>query len=271
VTHIHHFAYGWINPTIAYLMSFLGSLLGLVLAARSRQTRGSARLRWLVLAGVAIGGTGIWLMHFMAMLGFDVPASVVRYDVSTTVVSLGIAIVVVSVGLLIACLGQPRAWRVISGGTFTGLGVVAMHYTGMAALRAGGQVSYDYRIVGLSVLIAVGASIVAMWFAVAVSGANATVGAAFVMGVAVCGMHYTAMAAVRVRLDGSPVVDAVGPFVLLAPISILACIVIAALAYATVGLSMRQENTREEYFLALVRDQYHPAAVGDRWRHARHR
>src|SRR5215216_5745167 len=102
---IHHFAYGWFNPVLAYLMAFLGALLGLVCARRARNARvRGRRVRWLIMAAVSIGGAGVWLMHFMAMLGFDVPASPVRYDPLLTVASLGLVVLVVAVGLLIVGL-----------------------------------------------------------------------------------------------------------------------------------------------------------------------
>jgi len=117
------------------------------------------------------------------------------------------------------------------------------------------------------------AATVALWFAIVVSGPSATVGAALLMGAAVCGMHYTAMAALRVRLDASVThISGVSPFVLLMPISILACLVISALAYAALGLSMYQENEREEVLLAEARDQHQTAAmVGPGLTEARHR
>jgi NO-binding membrane sensor protein with MHYT domain len=261
VAPLHHFAYGWINPVLAFVMSFLGSLLGLVLAARALRSTGAARARWLVTAAVAIGGTGIWLMHFMAMLGFDVPGSVVRYDVPTTVASLVISIVIVSIGLFIVGFGKLLWLRVVLGGTFTGLGVAAMHYTGMAALRVGGELSYEPRTVWISIGIAVVASMVALRFAVANRSAGATVGAAVLMGLAVCSMHYTAMAAVRIRLTETATGAGVSPIVLLTPISLLACIVITALAYATVGSSVRQENMREEEMLAHIRELHREAAL----------
>src|SRR5262245_17789574 len=114
-------------------MSFLGSLLGLVLTARSRESRGLARARWLVLAAVAIGGTGIWLMHFMAMLGFDVPGSIVRYDVRTTALSLVIAIVIVSLGLFSVGFGRTSMARIVAGGTLLGVGVAAVPQPRMRA------------------------------------------------------------------------------------------------------------------------------------------
>jgi NO-binding membrane sensor protein with MHYT domain len=262
VVEVHHFAFGWINPTLAYVMSFLGSLLGLVLATRARESTGASRARWLTLAAVAIGGTGIWLMHFMAMIGFDVPATVVRYDVPITIFSVVIAVLIVGFGLFVVGMGRPAIWKVLLGGVCTGLGVAAMHYTGMAAIRMGGVMSFDRRTVILSVVIAVVAATVALWFALVIRGASATVGAALLMAAAVCSMHYTGMAAIRVKLvPETTAVEGVSPFVLLMPISILACVVITALAYATVGFTVQQENRREQEVLDQARDVHHTAAL----------
>lgn len=244
---VHHIAYGWINPTIAYVLSFMGSLLGLVLAARARDASGLARARWLAMSAVAIGGTGIWLMHFMAMLGFDVPSTVIRYDVPITIASLITAVVVVGAGLFIVGMGKATVVKVLIGGLVTGLGVAAMHYAGMEAMRMGGHVHYDRGLVAMSVVIAVVAATVALWFAVVIRGAGATLGAAALMGVAVCAMHYTGMAAVRVEIDKDITsIPGVSPFSLLVPISILACIVITALAYSTIGVSLQKEHQRAE-------------------------
>nr|WP_275941324.1 MHYT domain-containing protein [Planosporangium flavigriseum] len=220
-------------------------MLGLVLAARARDVSGKHRVRWLALAAVAIGGTGIWLMHFMAMVGFDVPSTAVRYDTLMTLVSVVIAVVIVGLGLLIVGTGQPRLWKLLVGGPIAGVGVAAMHYGGMAAIRMGGVMSFDRTRVVLSIVIAIVAATVALWFALVIRGASATVGAALLMAVAVCSMHYTGMSAIRVRLapEGGTI-EGVSPLVLLMPISIMACVVITALAYATVGLSVQRENRR---------------------------
>jgi NO-binding membrane sensor protein with MHYT domain len=243
-----------INPALAYVMSFLGSLLGLVFTARSRESSGGSRARWLILAAVSIGSTGIWLMHFMAMLGFDVPASVVRYDVGMTALSLGIAVVIVGLGLFTVGFGRASGPKIVFGGTFTGVGVAAMHYTGMAAVRVNGQITYHPGRVGLSVLIAVVAAIVALWFAVVIRGASATVSAALIMAVAVCSMHYTAMSAVRIELhEPHGPVQGTSPAVLLIPIFVLASVVISTLAYSTVGISIHRETARAEARLAYRR------------------
>jgi len=233
---VHHFQYGLVNPVAAYVLSVMGCLLGLAFAARSRGARGARRIRLLGYAAVSIGGTGIWLMHFIAMLGFDVPESDIRYDVGLTAISGVVAIGIVAVGLLIAHLGRGGAARLLIGGTVTGLGVAAMHYSGMAAVRLSGSVSYRPVLVGLSVGIAVVAATVALWFTATVDGPRATWIAAAVMGVAVCGMHYTGMSAVEIRLHrfhGG--IDGVNPMFLLPPMVIIGGTLIAILAFVVSG------------------------------------
>ncbi|WP_345073559.1 MHYT domain-containing protein [Phytohabitans flavus] len=141
---IHHFEYGWITPTLSYALSVLGSLLGLTCAVRVREaTTQAQRAWWLMLAAWAIGGTAIWSMHFMAMLGFSVVGQQIRYDVALTAASALIAVVVVGIGLFIAALGRPTIVKILLGGLFAGLGVAAMHYTGMAAMRVEAEIHYD--------------------------------------------------------------------------------------------------------------------------------
>ncbi|MEU2037107.1 MHYT domain-containing protein [Nocardia niwae] len=194
---IDHFSHGWLTPIVAYIMSFTGSLLGLRCMARSHT--GSARDGWLLAAAVAIGGTGIWVMHFIAMLGFAIEGASIRYDVPVTLISALIAIVVVWIGLRIAHQRALGPVGLFAGGGVTGLGVGAMHYAGMYAMKSDASISYDGRIVALSMVIAVVAATAALWFTLHVRGTLVTVGAAMVMGVAVSGMHYTGMFAMRVH------------------------------------------------------------------------
>jgi NO-binding membrane sensor protein with MHYT domain len=254
VTDVHHFAYGAINPIFAYVVSFLGFLLGLVFAARSREVVGGARVRWLVLAAVAFGSAGIWVMHMIAMLGFDVPATTVRYDQFRIALSFVFVVGVLVTGLFVAGLGQPSVARTLVGGAITGIGIAVMHYTGMAAIHLGGAIVYDTRRVGLSVLLAVIASTVLLWFSLSIRGASGTVGAAMIAAAAVCAVHYTAMSAVHVRLDevSSPI-EGLSPALLLLPIFVVAGVVITTLAYCTVGISIRRDTIRDEAKLASRR------------------
>jgi NO-binding membrane sensor protein with MHYT domain len=83
-----------------------------------------------------------------------------------------------------------------------GLGVAGMHYLGMTAVLMGAFITYDMNIVALSVLIAIVASIAALWLAFNLRGMAQMVGSALVMGIAVCGMHYTGMSAVNIDDNG---------------------------------------------------------------------
>ncbi|MFB4304211.1 MHYT domain-containing protein [Actinomadura sp. NTSP31] len=163
---------------------------------------GRSRASWLVLAALAIGGTGIWVMHFIAVLGFSISGMQIRYDVPITLLSCLAAVVVVAIGLFIIGFGGTGTPVIVSAGVIMGIGVVSMHYSGMAAMRMSGRIDYQPVLVALSVVIAVVASTAALWFCLRAKGSWETAGAALVMGVAVTGMHYTGMAAMRVTMDG---------------------------------------------------------------------
>lgn len=250
---VHHFTYGAFNPVAAYLMAYLGSLLGLVCTSRARQARTRGRrTRWLIIASVAIGGAAIWLMHFMAMLGFDVPQSPVRYDPGLTVASMILAVITVGIGLVIVGHGAPTGDRVLAGGVFTGGGVIGMHYTGMAGMHVAGTIHYDMLLVAASVVIAVVAATTALWFSVSVRGWLPILGASGIMAFAVCGMHYTGMAAmgVELRLLGNGRVDGVSPFLFIVPITLL-----TAAALIGVAFSALQAMTEEEFTDGTPRQQ----------------
>lgn len=200
--HLHHFSAGWISPVLAYAMACVGSALGLRCTVRARAADGRSRRNWLLTASVAIG-SGIWTMHFIAMLGFGVTGSPVHYDVPLTVLSLLIAMVVVGAGVFSVGYGAPGLRSLLLGGLGTGVGVAAMHYLGMAAMRLHGHVGFDPGLVALSVVIAAGAATAALWAALTVRGTMGAVLASLVMGLAVSSMHYTGMAAVHIELTPS--------------------------------------------------------------------
>ncbi|WP_201298296.1 MHYT domain-containing protein [Nocardia sp. CY41] len=189
---LDHFTFGWVVPTLAYTMSVVGSILGLRCTVHARTSRW--REGWLAAGAVALGGAGIWTMHFTAMLGFSIPRGRIRYDVPMTALSAAVAIVVVWLGLSIVVRGRPANLTLPLGGAITGCGVAAMHYIGMQAMNTNVSMEYNRALVALSVAIAVVASTAALWFVEHVRGFGATIGAALIMGLAVSGMHYTGMA-----------------------------------------------------------------------------
>ncbi|MET7327033.1 MHYT domain-containing protein [Nonomuraea sp. NPDC005650] len=201
---VNHFTYGLLTPLLAYVMSCIGSMLGLRLTAQAHASRGGSRVRWLLGAAISIGGTGIWVMHFIAMMGFEVEGTQIKYDVWLTVASAVVAIVVVGTGLLLVSYGGGRVLALLGGGLLTGLGVASMHYLGMYAMNMSAHVSYDRITVAVSVAIAVVAATVALWFTLRVKRPIWITLAALVMGVAVSGMHYTGMYAMHVKVDTEP-------------------------------------------------------------------
>ncbi|MDI3421365.1 MHYT domain-containing protein [Streptomyces luteolus] len=219
------FSYGLVTPVVAYLMACLGGALGLRCTTRSLLVENSWRPGWLALGSAAIG-SGIWTMHFVAMMGFAVEGVPVRYDAAITFASLGLAIVMVGIGIFIVGYRGATVMALFTGGTITGLGVASMHYLGMAGMRLQGSLRYDTFTVSLSVVIAVVAATAALWAAVQVRGFLWSLGASLVMGLAVTGMHYTGMAALDVHLHGSGSLPAGDP-----PAELLAPMMIGPLAF----------------------------------------
>ncbi|MGW1004300.1 MHYT domain-containing protein [Streptomyces sp. NPDC002520] len=200
--HMDHAAFGWLTPVLSYVMACIGAALGLRCTMRALATTGRSRRNWLITAASAIG-TGIWTMHFVAMLGFRVSGTDIRYDVPLTILSLVVAMVVVCAGVFAVGYSRDRNRALLIGGLTTGLGVASMHYLGMAAVQLHGDVDYNPALVGLSVLIAVVAATAALWAALNIKSPVAVTLASLVMGVAVSSMHYTGMFAVGVRVHPS--------------------------------------------------------------------
>ncbi|MFD4505412.1 MHYT domain-containing protein [Streptomyces sp. NPDC058457] len=200
--HLDHATFGWLTPALSYVMACIGAALGLRCTVRALGSTGRSRRNWLLTAASALG-TGIWTMHFVAMLGFSVSGTDIRYDVPLTILSLFVAVVVVSAGVFAVGYSRDRNRALLLGGLTTGLGVASMHYLGMAAVRLHGAVRYDPMLVGLSVLIAVVAATAALWAALNIRSPVAVTAASLVMGAAVSSMHYTGMFAVSVHVTPS--------------------------------------------------------------------
>ena len=206
---VRNFADGPLIPLLSYVASCLGVFLGLRCATRARACHGASRGRWLLLAAVAIGSTGIWAMDFLALLGFSVSGETTRYNVLVAIASLLVAVVAAGAGLLIIGVdrGEEGALPVGSLIVFSlllGAGLTISHYLAMAAMRMPGRLSYDLLLVVISFVIAVAAAAGVLVGAARLRGTGATLGASLALGLLLCGMHYTAMAAVRMFPASSP-------------------------------------------------------------------
>ncbi|MGW1763348.1 MHYT domain-containing protein [Streptomyces sp. NPDC002073] len=200
--HLDHAAFGWLTPVLSYVMAAIGAALGLRCTVRALAATGRSRRNWLLTAASAIG-SGIWTMHFVAMLGFSVTGTEIHYNVPLTILSLLVAMAVVGAGVFAVGYGRDRTRALVLGGLTTGLGVASMHYLGMAALRLHGRIGYDPLTVALSVGIAVVAATAALWAALNIKSPVAVAVASLVMGAAVTSMHYTGMMAVGVEVAPS--------------------------------------------------------------------
>lgn len=220
---------------MSFIISVLGSWVGLTCATRARR-RGAGAGAWLWLFGAAasIGGGAIWSMHFIGMLAFD---SHVAYalDVGTTLISLAVAIIAAMVGMLIATAMRGNAGYIV-GGLVTGAGVCAMHYTGMYAMDMSAKMVWKPAVVVASVVIALVASALALFFAFNVTTRLMRVGAAVIMGIGVCVMHYTGMLALEIHSspdDKLGHVSGADPVYLAMPIFAISAGMLIVIGFAT--------------------------------------
>ena len=178
---------------LSVLVASFASYTALDLGGQVAVARGLARRVWLVGAATIMGG-GIWSMHFIGMLAFVMPIPM-SYDIGLTTLSLLVAIFVTGGGFYVISRPSVSPRRLVLSGIFMGLGIAAMHYTGMAAMRGNAELSYDRLFVALSLVIAIGAATAALGLAFRTTDHRQKLAAAVVMGLAISGMHYTAMRA----------------------------------------------------------------------------
>lgn len=194
--------YNYYLVGLSFAISVFGSYTALQLATGIPGAKGKQLFFWLGGGATALGGAGIWSMHFIGMIAYEIPMEI-NYDLGLTVLSLILAIVVVGIGLYVVGNSKGKALSLVASGFLTGIGVALMHYIGMASMQMEGIISYDYSLVALSLTIAIVASIVALWLAFNLRGNWQRFGSALVMGTAVCGMHYSGMAAVTMTTADS--------------------------------------------------------------------
>ena len=177
---------------LSVAIAILGGYTGFGLTARIRGTPDASHR--LLLAGAAFFlAIGIWTMHFVGMLAAPLPAGTV-YLVLPTVISFLICILVVGISLFFVSVGEPSMPRVVSSAVLLGVGIASMHYVGMHGLVGDFSMTHDPAMVVLSVLIAIATAYGGVRVFLARQGGVQLVLSAVAFGIAVPGMHYTAMA-----------------------------------------------------------------------------
>jgi len=189
---------------LSLVVAILASYTALDLASRITASKGFGARAWL-LGGAFAMGTGIWSMHFVAMLAFSLPIPT-AYDVTTTLASMLIAVVVSGFALYTVTRNTLSARNLVSGGVLMGVGISSMHYTGMAAMEILPGIRYEPLLFAASIVVAIAASMAALWIAFQLRSragrvVHAKLGSAVIMGLAIVGMHYTGMAAAGFASD----------------------------------------------------------------------
>ena len=220
---------------LSILVAVFGAYAALLVSQHVTNCLGRAiRAAWIVVGGLCMGAA-IWGMHFVGMLAFSLPCST-TYDPPITLLSV---IPGILAGILaIATISRQKisTLRLIVAGTVLGAGIGAMHFTGMAAMRLAGTVRYAPLLFSMSIVVAVALAILALWFKfhleVLPQGLRRWAPAlgAVVMGTAISGMHYTAMASAYFVRDPEVLAEApqVVPTFLAAVVLLVTCAVIVA-------------------------------------------
>jgi PAS domain S-box-containing protein len=183
---------------LSVVIAVFASYAALDLAGRVTAARGRVRSLWL-LGGASAMGLGIWSMHYVGMLAFSLPIPVL-YNWPTVVLSLLVAMLASAVALYVVSREFMGAWRAVVGSILMGVGIAAMHYLGMDAMRLAATCRYDIALVALSVVLAIVISFVALWLAFHArverrGGGWRKIASSLVMGAAIPTMHYAGMAA----------------------------------------------------------------------------
>jgi NO-binding membrane sensor protein with MHYT domain len=179
---------------LSVVVAIIGSLTALALTSGSHDAEGESWEASFSLAnGGLIMGTTIWSMHFIAMMAVEFPV-LINYNIVETILSIGIAICATALGLYVVSNRRLGYFSIPGAGVLMGLGIGSMHYIGMGAIRGCG-LGYDPNLVAASVVIAVTASMAALWFAFYRRTLLTTLAGGVVQGLAIASMHYTAMAA----------------------------------------------------------------------------
>jgi len=233
--------------SLSILIAVLAAFVALSISSRI-VAAASWRARWVWTgAGALSMGGGIWAMHFIGMLAFSLPCGI-SYDPLGTLLSIIPGVLASWVALLVISRDtEPSAKRLVAGAVLMGAGIGAMHYSGMAAMRAEAVIRYEPGTVLISVVVAVVLAFISLTVRFRLRRYPAltrvaTVGAAVIMGLAVAGMHYCAMQA-SVFFAGAfvPTSNVMRPATVMALIVTVISVLIAAIVLVASIAGRRSE------------------------------
>ena len=174
----------------------LGCLTTVTLLGRADRSAPAASRRWLAAAAIVFG-VSVWSLHFVAMLAF-MPGLDMAYGAGLTAASVLAATGGAGLAFAAGRAPAPHPVRVVMRGALLGLGVVAMHYLGVAAMSFSGFLVLDRSYVAASLVVSLGLSVVASARATDLRSFGRRAEVAGWLALAICGLHFTGMTAVTV-------------------------------------------------------------------------
>jgi diguanylate cyclase (GGDEF)-like protein/PAS domain S-box-containing protein len=265
--------YDWRLVILSVLIAIFASLAALDVADRMRETKSRAlKFGWLAFGALALGG-GIWAMHFIGMLALQLPCRV-SYDAVITLWSILPGILASGVAIEMIRHAKLTQSRLFVGSLLLGAGIGTMHYTGMAALHIDGLVRYNPQLFLISLVVAVALAFVALQIRYYVSSRYWRMPvAATVMGCAISGMHYTAMAATYFLREGDGGIpdSALRPTLMAAIVGVATSMLIAlalsvtvAARYQATARRLRESEFRIRSILKTTQEGFVQMGVDNR-------
>lgn len=212
---------------LAGTICVLSSFVALSLLDRARTASAQRRSIWLIGAAF-VAGSGVWATHFMCMLALRTELFM-SFDLGLTALSIVIAVTMAGVGL--ACVLVYR--RPLLGGAILGAGIALMHYIGMAALLVDATKHWNLELVFASSAIAIFLGALALWLIRNQTSLDRRLPAVLVLTLAICGAHFTGMAALTLR----PGASIHAPNGIVAPDNLAVLIAIVATLIAALGFA----------------------------------
>lgn len=238
---------------LSLVIAVLGSYVALMHMDRMTASKGKSALVWMLLGGLTLG-VSIWAMHFVGMLAFRLPIELM-YDAQLTLLSVMPAFLASVLGFHLIRSPRLNAGKLIFGGAAMGLGIVSMHYIGMSALMLSPPLRYNPAIVVTSVGIAVVVSIMALWIGRwnQRSGRNphfTRLLSSLIMGMAIAGMHYTAMQDMHIDANSVCISDGLNLPNGLMAMAVAAAVMVLLVSGLVAALFSKRIREQEQLLLA---------------------
>ncbi|MET0409268.1 MAG: EAL domain-containing protein, partial [Hyphomicrobium sp.] len=235
----------WRRAVLAVAISLLAAVVAISLFHRAQEAKGFDKAIWLSMDAAA-AGYGIWATHFVAILAYDHTFGA-GYDLSITILSLGIAIVTTGAGIYLAAYHR-QGWGGAIGGAIVGIGIAAMHFTGIAALDLPGSVSWSTGLVAASVLFGIGLGAPALYVATREKSWSGTIFSAVLLAFAILATHFTAMGAMTFTPDPGQLPDrtAMSPDSLSVLVAGAAAMILGMCLVAALGDRQSKDRLRQQ-------------------------